>query len=138
MSLSVYLYFDGQCAAAFDHYKSVFGAEEICRQLFSDGPPEMFVGDQPDLIMHTTIQIGDATLMGSDRASSCKEPVVNGNNFSIAYNPGSKDAADRLFPMLADGGKIKMPLQETFWGSYYGLCTDRFGVHWMFNCPLHP
>ena len=136
MSLSIYLYFKGQCREAFDHYKSIFGAEEICRQLYSEGPSDMFGQEPGDQIMHTTIKIGDTILMGSDRAASCDEPINPGNNFAINYQPSSTEEADRLFPKLAEGGEMTMPLQETFWGSYYGLCTDRFGVHWMFNCPL--
>ena len=136
MSLSLYLYFQGQCRDAFDHYMTVFEGEQICRQLYSDGPSEIFGNDQPDWIMHTTIKIGDTMLMGSDRSSSCEDRA--GDNFAITYKPSSKDEAERLFPVLAEGGTITMPLQETFWGSYYGLCTDRFGIHWMFNCPLTP
>lgn len=133
MSLSTYLYFDGQCQAAFDHYLEVFSAEEICRQFYSQGPTEMFGNESPELIMHMTIRIGENILMGSDRAGSCEEELVMGDNFAITYNPPSREVADELFPKLAEGGQITMPLQETFWGSYFGLCTDRFGVHWMFN-----
>lgn len=136
MSLSVYLYFKGCCREAFDHYKSVFDAEEICCQSYSDGPPEMFGEEPADRIMHTTIRIGETNLMGSDRVSTCDEPIIVGNNFSVTYQPSSQEEADRLFPKLAEGGEITMPLQENFWGSYFGLCTDKFGIHWMFNCPL--
>ncbi|MGI9515960.1 MAG: VOC family protein [Pirellulaceae bacterium] len=136
MSLSVYLYFKGQCREAFEHYKAVFGAEEICRQSYSDGPPEMFGDEPPDLIMHTSIRIGDSILMGSDYAASCDTQINSGDNFAITFSPDSKEQADRLFPRLAAGGEITMPLQKTFWGSYYGLCTDQFGIHWMFNLAL--
>ena len=136
MALSIYLYFNGRCREAFDHYKAVFEAEEICRQLYSDGPPEMFGEEPADRIMHTSIRIGESILMGSDRVSSCEEPIVSGDNFSVSYRPSSKEEADTLFPQLAAGGEITMPLQETFWGSYFGLCIDRFGIHWMFNYPL--
>ncbi len=132
MSLSIYLYFEGCCRQAFDHYKSVFEAEEICRQFYSNGPVEMFGNEPADRIMHTTIRIGETKLMGSDRMST-HEPIVPGNNFSVTYHPSSKEEADRLFPILAEGGDITMPLQETSWGSYFGLCTDRFGILWMFN-----
>ena len=137
MSLSVYLYFKGQCGQAFDHYKDVFGAEEICRQCYSEGPAEMFAGEPAGHVMHTSIKIGETVLMGSDRGTACDEPLVQGNNFAVTFSPTSKEEADRLFPKLAEGGEITMPLQETFWGAYFGLCTDKFGVHWMFNSPLH-
>lgn len=136
MSLSIYLYFNGQCGEAFEHYKSVFDAEEICCQRFSEAPTEIFGNEPSGQIMHTTIRIGETNLMGSDRVASVGESFVPGNNFCVSYTPQSTAEADRLFPTLAEGGTITLPLQETFWGSYYGLCTDRFGIHWMFNCPL--
>lgn len=136
MSLSTYLYFSGSCAEAFDHYQKVFDASELCRQTFAEGPPEMFGNDDPDWIMHTTLQIGDTMLMGSDRPGGCEEPINFGNNYSIVFRPESRDQADSLFPRLAEGGQITMALQTTFWGSYFGMCTDRFGVHWKFNTPL--
>ncbi len=138
MSLSVYLYFGGQCRDAFDHYVSIFDAEEICRQTFADGPADMFEGQPSDYIMHTSIKIGDTILMGSDRAAPCDTPTVMGNNFSISYRPLSKEDADEKFAKLSTGGQTTMALQETFWGSYFGLCTDKFGIHWMFNYPLDP
>ena len=136
MTISICLSFDGNCREAFDHYQSVFSAVEICRQTFSDGPPEIFADEPGEQIMHTSIQIGETVLMGSDRGRSQEAPYLAGNNFAVSYRPSSKNEADLLFPKLADGGKITLPLHETFWGSYYGLCTDRFGVNWMFNCPL--
>ena len=136
MPLSMCLYFQGECADAFEHYKHVFEAEETCHQLYADGPPEMCDDNSKDLVMHTTIRIGDAILMGSDRTDSHDKPFVLGNNYCVCFQPSSKEEADRRFPLLAAGGEITMPMQETFWGSYYGLCTDRFGIHWMFNCPL--
>ena len=135
MSLSIYLYFEGTCEQAFDHYLSVFDAKEICRQKYGDAPNSMFGSTPPDHIMHTTIQINDAILMGSDRPHDCDGPFIQSNSFAISYRPKSKMEADELFAKLSAGGNINMPLQQTFWGSYYGLCTDRFGVCWMFNLP---
>ena len=60
-----------------------------------------------------------------------------GNNFSISLAPASKAEADRLFTGLSAGGEVEMAMQETFWGSYFGSCTDRFGVSWMINHDLN-
>jgi PhnB protein len=103
MSLSVYLYFNGDCREAFDHYKSVFEAEEVCRQYFADGPADMF-GDEPaDCIMHTTIRIGETKLMGSDRVAACNEPIVPGNNFSVTYQrPSGFSRTGKAAPKKTD------------------------------------
>jgi PhnB protein len=135
MSLNIYLTFDGTCEAAFDYYRSVFGGEFAVKQRFSDGPPEMQgVGDhEKNRIMHVSLPVGGNVLMGSDSAGGHADPVVAGNNFSISYTPASRAEADAVFAKLKDGGKETMPMQETFWGSYFGMATDRFGVQWMIN-----
>jgi PhnB protein len=60
--------------------------------------------------------------------------VNQGNNFYISLHPDTRAESDRLFALLSAEGEIKMPLQEMFWGDYYGSFTDKFGVQWMFNC----
>jgi PhnB protein len=27
-----------------------------------------------------------------------------------------------------------MPLAAQFWGGYFGILVDKFGIRWMFNC----
>ena len=137
MSLSPYLTFDGNCGDAFDFYKSVFGGNFAVRQTFGDGPPEMGVGDaEKGRIMHVSLPIGDSVLMGSDRAGDHGPPHSQGNNFSISHAPATKADADRIFAKLKEGGAETMPLQETFWNAYFGMCTDKFGVQWMINVDL--
>jgi len=86
--------------------------------------------------MHVSLPVGASTLMGSDTAQGFGGPIVVGNNFSISIVGESKGQCDALFAKLSDGGEVKMPLQETFWGAYFGSCRDRFGINWMFNCAL--
>ncbi|GJL95795.1 MAG: VOC family protein [Hyphococcus sp.] len=137
MTLSTYLFFDGQCAEAFDFYKSVFGGEFTVIQTFADGPPEMGVPDaEKEKIMHVSLPVGEAVLMGSDTVSHQGEPPKPGNSFAISYSPPTKQDADIAFPKLADGGSVSMELQETFWGSYFGMCKDKFGVSWMVNVDI--
>ena len=138
MSLSPYLYFDGHCRDAFEFYKSVFGGDFIVMQTYADGPPEMGVPDgEKDKIMHVSLPVGETVLMGSDTVSTFGEPAKPGNSFAISYQPKTKDEANKVFPQLAEGGSVAMELQETFWGSYFGMCKDRFGVHWMVNVDLN-
>ena len=137
MSLSTYLFFDGDCAEAFDFYKSVFGGEFQSISTWAEAPSDMPV-DEADKgkVMHVSLPIGDSVLMGADSVRGMGAPPTAGDNFAIAFEPPSREEADRVFPRLAEGGETVMPLQETFWGSYFGQCTDRFGVQWMVNLPL--
>ncbi|NOX83418.1 MAG: VOC family protein [Alphaproteobacteria bacterium] len=138
MSLSTYLYFDGQCGEAFELYKSVFGGAFASWNTYGDGPPEMGASDdEKGRIMHVSLPVGDSVLMGSDTLSSFGEPAKPGNNFAISFAPKTKAEADDVIAKLAAGGEISMAMNETFWGSYFGMCTDKFGVHWMLNLDLN-
>ena len=136
MSLSTYLTFDGNCREAFEFYRSVFGTEFVVLSTFAEAPEDMEVPDADrDKVMHVTLPIGSSVLMGSDK-DPAGPPVVVGNNFSISVETKSRKESDDLIGKLAAGGTVSMPMQETFWGSYFGLCTDKFGVNWMISCPL--
>ncbi len=134
MTLTVYLHFDRNCRQAFEFYRSIFGGEFDIITTFGDGPPEMQVPeDERDNIMHVSYTIGDNVLMGSDMPSTFGMPVNQGNNFSLSYMPASREETDEVFAKLSDGGTVSMPLADMFWGSYFGSCTDKFGINWMLN-----
>ena len=134
--MNVYLYFNGNCDEVFAFYKSVFGGEFESYQTFGDGPQDMGVPDEAkDLVMHVSLPLGDAMLMGSDGFPG-GPPVSSGNNFAIAIPATSRAHCDQLFAQLQSGGVVTMELQETFWGSYFGSLTDKYGINWMFNFPL--
>lgn len=135
MSLNIYLTFDGICEEAFDFYKSVFGGDFAVKQRFADGPPDMqgVADHEKNRIMHVSLPVGGNVLMGSDTAGGQAGAVIVGNNFSVSWTPVSRAQADAAFAKLKDGGKETMPMQETFWGSYFGMATDKFGVQWMIN-----
>ncbi|HEY0769268.1 MAG TPA: VOC family protein, partial [Sphingobacteriaceae bacterium] len=59
--------------------------------------------------------------------------VLSGNNMHINLEPDSKKEADRIFNELSAGGTVQMPIQDMFWGAYYGSFTDKFGINWMIN-----
>lgn len=129
--LNTYLNFDGNCREAFEFYRSVFGGEFAIVQTFRDGPGDMGIqDDELDNIMHVSFPIGGSILMGSDMPTGFGPPIVQGNNFSVSVSPNSREEADRLFGSLSEGGAVTMPLQDMFWGSYFGSCTDKFGINW--------
>lgn len=127
-----YLYFNGNCEEAFNFYKSVFNSEFKYIGRYNDVPEtdRGIFSDQDNKIMHISLPISsETTLMGSDNVELFKQ-AVSTNNFSLAINTDKKEEADRLFQNLSVGGKIKLPMNETFWGSYYGIVTDKFEINW--------
>ena len=139
--VSTYLNFPHNTEEAFNFYKSVFGGEfsggGIAR--FSDIPssPDMppLPEEDKNLVMHIELPIlGGHVLMGTDAPESMGFQVNFGNNVHINLEPDTREETKRLFTALSGGGKITMELQDMFWGAYYGSCTDKFGVQWMFNC----
>lgn len=133
--VNVYLMFDGNCEQAFVFYKSVFGGEFTYMGRFSDMPPSekgKVSTDESGRIMHVSLPISQETvLMGSDVGGEWTEAFQAGNNFSVSINTDRREEADRLFTGLAAGGAVKMPMGETFWGDYFGMLTDQFGISWM-------
>lgn len=135
-TINPYLVFNGNCEAAFQLYKSVFGGEFPYIGKFGEMPPsdgqEPLSESDKNRVMHVSLPIGNTILMGSDSNSQSGD-VKFGENVSISINVESKAEADRIFSGLAEGGIIKMPMADTFWGAYFGMFTDKFGIHWMIN-----
>lgn len=138
--VSTYLNFPRSTEAAFLFYRSVFGTEftmPIAR--FKDvpaalGQPPLAEADK-DLVMHVELPIlGGHVLMGTDAPESMGFTLKPGNNMYINLEPDTRNETDSLFTALSVGGKVEMPLQEMFWGGYFGSLIDCFGVHWMLNC----
>src|SRR5262245_53746048 len=127
-----YLNFTDNCEEAFKFYKSVFGGDFATVMRFKDVPAE-YQGDasEREKIMHIALPIGQGTmLMGSDTPASMGS-AKPGTNFGISISTGSETEADRLFKGLSAGGQVTMPLDKAFWGDYFGMLTDKFGVPWM-------
>jgi PhnB protein len=134
MTLNIYLTFDGNCREVFEFYRSAFGGEFSIVQTFGDGPPDMGVPeDERDRIMHVSFPVGSSVLMGSDTVTGFGPPGVKGDNFSVSCATQSREETDELFAKISEGGTVTMPLAEMFWGSYFGTCTDKFGIKWQFN-----
>lgn len=139
--VSTYLNFSRNTEEVFNFYKSIFGGEfsggGIARMgdiQPAEGMPPIAEEDK-NLVMHIELPIlGGHVLMGTDAPESMGFHVNFGNNIYINLEPDTKAETKRLFDALAFGGIITMELQDMFWGAYYGSCTDKFGVQWMFNC----
>lgn len=133
-SVNTYLTFNGNCEEAFNFYKSAFGGEFPYIGRYKDMPPQEGKTVSPEdgeKIMHVSLQIGNTVLMGSDTGGEWASYYKEGNNFSISINTDSKNEADRLFSTLSAGGSVTMPMNSTFWGDYFGMFTDKFGINWM-------
>jgi len=134
-TINTYLTFNGNCMEAFDFYKSVFGGEFSYISKFKDIPenPEFTLSDEDkEKIMHVSFPISKETiLMGSDTGGEWAPKYLQGNNFSVSIQTDSKEEADRLFDGLSKNGKVTMPINFTFWNSYFGSFTDQFGINWM-------
>jgi PhnB protein len=134
-TINPYLTFNGDCEAAFNFYKSVFGGEFPFVGRFKDMPDseEYPIADaDKEKIMHISLPISkETTLMGSDTSEAFGKLPVIGENISISVSTKTKEETTRIFNELSAGGIIKMPLEDTFWGSYFGMFIDKFGIHWM-------
>jgi PhnB protein len=135
-TVNVYLTFNGNCEEAFSFYKSVFGGEFPYMGRFKDMPPEpdgkVMDAVMAERIMHISLPVSKETMiMGSDTGGEWASNYKAGNNFSISINAESKEEADRLFNGLCNGGQVTMPMASVFWGDYFGMFTDKFGINWM-------
>ncbi|MBX7047083.1 MAG: VOC family protein [Ignavibacteria bacterium] len=135
MQLNPYLSFDGNTEEAFNFYKSVFGGEFAFVMRYKDVPADVPMPNKnpadDNRIMHVSLPVGQSMLMASDAPSHLK--LNQGNNLQISISVDSKEDADRIFSGLSAGGSVMMPMSDAFWGDYFGMFTDKFGVHWMIS-----
>jgi PhnB protein len=104
---------------------TAFGGSPGCDQM------PIAEGDK-DKIMHIALPIGNENvLMATDALESMGQKLTEGNNFSLSYSADSREETERIFNSLAEGGKVEMPLNDTFWGAYFGMLQDKFGIRWM-------
>lgn len=140
--VSIYLNFQGNTEEAFNFYKSVFKTEFVGPvSRMSDIPPMPGMPALPEseknAIMHMSLPIlGGTMIQGTDMLTSMGHNLKIGNNTTICLEPDTREETDRLFGALsADGSPTEMqPMQDMFWGAYWGCCLDKYGIRWMFNC----
>lgn len=127
-SFNPYLNFDGNAGEAMRFYATALGAQ-LSMQTYADAG--MAKPGTETRIVHAHLSRGSCVLMASDIQPG--SPFTQGNNCYINIACESDAEIDKLFAALAEGGKVEMPVQDTFWGARFGMLTDKFGVHWMFN-----
>jgi len=133
-NVNAYLNFEGNCEAAFNHYRSVFGGDFAYIGRYKDMPSEKPLPEEDkEKIMHMSLPVGNTILMGSDSAGEWGGKTIVGTNISLSINTESTAEADRVFNRLSAGGTVTMPMNKTFWGAYFGMFTDKFGINWMVN-----
>ena len=138
---STYLNFSCETEAAFMFYKSVFKTEFSGKGLLrygdmGEGSSMRISDEQKKMVLHVELPIvGGHLLMGSDAPESMGFKIGFGNNIYINLETDTRQETKRLYDALSKEGKAIMPLADMFWGAYFGTCTDKFGVNWMFNCP---
>ncbi|HSM83929.1 MAG TPA: VOC family protein [Nodosilinea sp.] len=132
MQVNPYLFFDGNCEAAFKFYHQTLGGELGDMMTYAGSPAEGEV--PPELgskIMHTNLDFGDWGMMGSDCMPG---QYAKPQGFAVSLQVADPAEAERVFNALAEGGSIQMPFQATFWAKGFGMATDKFGTPWMINC----
>ncbi|MBS0462677.1 MAG: VOC family protein [Proteobacteria bacterium] len=136
MKLVAYLNFDGTCEAAFRFYEQALGGTITRIDTFGGSPMAAQMPPEAHArIIHVRLQVGEQCLMGSDTPPGALAPR---SGFAVAIQSDDLAQAQRCFHALADGGRIDMPFQATFWSPGFGMLVDRFGVPWMVNCEAAP
>jgi PhnB protein len=128
---NIYLFFDGTCAEAMRFYEKTLGGKLDMMTEAQAPPGQGAEKGNPDAILHARLALDGQALMASDWMSP--EPFAGMHGFTVSLAYPSVDEAQRVFDAFADGGKVSMPFQETFWVERFGMVTDRFGTPWMVN-----
>ena len=131
--INPHINFNGNAEEAFTFYKSVFGGEFAMIMRFKD----MACSENPisekeaHKIMHIALPIGKNILMGNDVPEIMGRVNENENRSKIAIGAATREEADKLFNGLSAGGTIEVPINDSPWGSYFGMLRDKYGIEWM-------
>jgi PhnB protein len=137
--VSIYLNFMGNTREAFEFYKSVFKTDYSSPFMHMRDVPAMpgmpaVSAEDAGKVMHVELPILAGTvLMGTDMLESMGHSLKIGNNTTINLEPDTREETERLYNLLSQGATECVPLSDQFWGAYWGVCLDRFGIRWMFN-----
>ena len=131
--INPYLNFNGNTEEVFNFYKSVLGGEFAMVMRYRDTQGcENMPEEEKDGIMHIALPVGSSVIMGTDIPKSM-EQAVNGTSVSLCVHMDSREEADRVFNGLSEGGKVTMPMEDMFWGDYFGSFFDKYGIQWMIS-----
>jgi PhnB protein len=130
--IHAYLTFDGNAAEAMRFYEKTLGGTMQMMMTVGEAPgTEQMPADAKNRIMHASLAYGDGLLMASD--SMPGQPYEGMKGFGVALTIETVAEAKRVFDAFADGGKVTMPFDKTFWVEGFGMVTDRFGTPWLIN-----
>lgn len=129
-AIQSYLNFDGNTADAMKFYNKALGGD-LQMQTFADAKMESHAPGSENRVIHARLSNGTWVLMASDVPPGMG--VTVGNNVHLSLDCENKEEVDGLMKTLGEGGQVTMPAQVMFWGAYFGMLKDKFGVHWMFN-----
>ena len=135
LNINAYLHFMGKTEEAMNFYKSILGGEFTIFGRFRDVPgAENMNPEDQKKIMHISLTTKNGiVIMATDSLESMGQQVNFGNNVHLCIQAESETEVDKLFAALSTGGKVEMPVNKTFWGAYFGMCQDKYGVQWMIN-----
>jgi PhnB protein len=138
-TINPYIHFNGGAEEAFNFYKSIFGGEFAAVMRYKDvsqaeGCEGMQVAENDlEKIMHIALPVGNGDVLMANDVLESMGQLSEINNFSLSVSAGSREEADRFFAGLSEGGKVELPLADAFWGAYFGMTHDKFGIRWMIN-----
>ena len=130
MSLNCHLTFDGECEAAFSAYQRILGGETKLLEYGKSPLANQVPPHWQRRIVHATLVLAGQELVGSDAFPDAYESP---RGFSVLLAAPGRNEGKRIFDALAEGGRVNVPFQETFWSPGYGFLIDRFGVPWEIN-----
>ena len=134
--LDSYLFFSGNCAQAMRFYERTLGGKLEAVMTYGQSPePEHCPAGAKDMVMHSSMKLGNRTLMASDVPPTMGPKPMGGFALSLMYE--SADEARRIFEALAQGGSVTMPMTKTFWAETFGMLVDQFGTPWMVGGGMH-
>ena len=139
MRIDPYLFFDGDAEEAFRFYEEILDGDLQAMQRYKDIPDggDDLTPAQQEFVLHASLEFTEEySIMGSDVIEGMGDGHIEGTNVAISVYLPTTEEADRVFHELAEEGTISMPLEEQFWGDYYGSLTDRFGINWMVSASL--
>jgi len=128
--LSPYLRFDGNCKEAMTFYKDCLGGEITIQTIGETPMAKEMPADKQNLVMHAMVKKGDLEFYAADMM---RDPLKMGENVSLCLNCDSEEEIRKLFAAFGQGGEVFSPLEVQFWGSLFGVLTDKYGIEWMFN-----
>ena len=130
MKVQPYITFGGRCEEALEFYKKSIGAEVTSLMRWKESPDKDMKGPPgyEEKVMNAAFRIGETQMMADDGMG---EKTAEFKGMTLCIEVADDIEAKRVFTALGEGGKVTMPLAQTFWTSSFGMLTDKFGVPWM-------